>query len=110
MNDSSVLIAPGYNYTNGTNSSSMGMIYYDPNLNEYTVPSGYADLIDKPTQRVLHQVVMSPDKGSLFLFGGLVVKDKLEPYAEIFQYNIRNSTFYKYDNFTLVGGTATMLP
>ncbi|KAI8874576.1 hypothetical protein K501DRAFT_281192, partial [Backusella circina FSU 941] len=78
-------------------------LHYATSSNDYIVPPGYADLAGKPTQRVLHNVLMNSDKVYLYFFLGLIVDDNFRPHAEIFQYNIKNSTFNKYDNFTLVG-------
>jgi hypothetical protein len=114
MENDSVLTLTGYDSLGSVNGSStennMGVYYFNPV--EQTAPKGkdYKKLPGSPVQREYHQAVMTPDKKSVYIFGGIEHKFFLYIDISIVQFDISSSTFINHQLFRFVGGTATMLP
>jgi hypothetical protein len=112
MSDDSVLTLTGYEYSNenGSDINSMGVYYFNPVESTINKGSSYKKLPGSPTQKILHQAVITPDKKSVYIFGGLNYGYVNQTNTSIIQFDISSSTFINHNNFTFIGGTATMLP
>lgn len=114
MNNNSVLTLTGYDGLGPANGSFIqyrtGVYYFNPK--EQTVLKGenYKMLPGSPVQRGYHQAVMTPDKKSVYIFGGIEHKFSSYINISIVQFDISSSTFINHQLFRFIGGTATMLP
>jgi hypothetical protein len=88
----------------------MGVFYFNPIENTASKGNSYKMLQGNPLQRVYQQAVMTPDKKSVYIFGGVEHTSPINLNPAIVQFDIATSTFISHDTFTFIGGTATMLP
>jgi hypothetical protein len=112
MSNNSVLTITGDDYMPAANKSynnNMGVFYFNPIDNTAPKDANFKMLHGSPAQRGYHQAVITPDKESVYIFGGFeCVSLNINLY--IVQFNISASTFINHGNLTFIGGTATMLP
>jgi hypothetical protein len=113
MSDNSVLTITGDDYMPAANKSynnNMGVFYFNPIDNTAPKDANYKMLEGSPTQRFFHQAVITPDKKSVYVFGGFERASPKNINLNIVQFDISSSTFITHGNLTFIGGTATMLP
>jgi hypothetical protein len=113
MSNNSVLTLTGSDNSIAANksySTNMGVYYFNPINNTAPKDANYKMLPGSPTQRFFHQAVITPDKESVYIFGGFETASPKNIYLNIVQFDISSSTFINHDKLTFVGGTATMLP
>ncbi|KAI8883507.1 hypothetical protein K501DRAFT_272636 [Backusella circina FSU 941] len=113
MRHDSVLILTGYDSSvgaNHTDSTNMGVFYFDPLTNSGPKSDSYKILQGSPKRRLYFQAVITPDKKSIYIFGGFGHTSLVNVNTSIVQFDISTSTFTNHDIFPFVGGTATMLP
>ncbi|KAI8883491.1 hypothetical protein K501DRAFT_272618 [Backusella circina FSU 941] len=114
MSNDSVLTLTGYDGLGSVNGSSiennMGVYYFNPITNSAPKGDNYKILEGSPVQRLYHQAVITPNKKSVYIFGGVEHKFYLNVNTSIVQFDVSSAVFTNHGNFSFVGGTATMLP
>jgi hypothetical protein len=115
LNDSAILIYVGYSEidsasANASNKNNMGFLYYNPPTYTFTRPDGFKDLANSPLQRQYQSTVITPDNSSVYIFGGMGAFPNSSTDMPIVRFDMAISTYTTYQNFQMLGGTATMLP
>jgi hypothetical protein len=115
LNDSAILIYVGYGDIpsgsfNTSNVNNMGFLYYNPPTYTFTRPGDFKDLANSPLQRQYQSTVITPDNSSVYIFGGIGVFQNSSTDMPIVRFDMATSTYTTYQNFQMLGGTATMLP
>ncbi|KAI8890829.1 hypothetical protein K501DRAFT_265818 [Backusella circina FSU 941] len=114
LNDTHVLLYVGfssiYALTNETDDNNMGVMYYQLQRNHLARPPGFKGIPGSPLQRQYQSSVITPDKSSFYIFGGIGVYENNTTDLPIIRFDLTTWAYTTYSNFQMLGGVATMLP